>query len=71
MKEFEFRFKVDDENILNKEIKKLGFKKDSSYEMSDLIFENKEWVPGTGLRPGYFIFRIRLKTDQKPVLEFK
>jgi len=69
MKEFEKRFRQPEnmETILLD----LGFMKDDSYHMDDLIFEPNSWVPGTGLRPGYFVIRIRLVEGKDPVAEMK
>ena len=39
--------------------------------MNDLIFEPKDWIPGTGVSPDYWIVRIRLVSGQKPKLELK
>ena len=69
MIEFEIRFKL--ERDLSEDLKKLGFKKADSLKMTDLIFEPKDWVRGTGLRPGYFVKRLRLTEGQKPKLQIK
>lgn len=69
MIEFEIRFNL--ERDLTEDLKKLGFKKADSFKMTDLIFEPKSWVPGTGLRQGYFIKRLRLSDGQKPKLQVK
>jgi len=71
MKEFEMRFKADNKNKIKEDIESLDFKKRASFQMSDLIFESREWVPGQGLKPGYFIVRLRLTTHEKPKLELK
>jgi predicted adenylyl cyclase CyaB len=69
MKEFEMRFKRP-EGIEDK-IRQLGFQKHDSFQMHDLIFEPKEWIPGDDLMPGYFVIRIRLMENRKPKLESK
>src|SRR3989338_1600399 len=69
MIEFEIRFKL--ERDLSEDLKKLGFKKADSLKMTDLVFEPKDWTRGTGLRPGYFVKRLRLSDGQKPKLQIK
>ena len=69
MKEFEMRFRKP-ENIESK-LSELGFNKLEKFEMHDLIFEPKEWIPGDDLRPGYFVVRIRLVENKEPRMEMK
>ena len=71
MKEFELRFRLNNEKDIIRNVEDLDFKKRASFQMSDLIFESREWTPGQGLRPGYFVVRIRLTAHEKPKLEFK
>ncbi len=71
MREFELRFKVDDEKILKERLQKLGFRNNGKYNMSDLAFESKDWVTGDKMRSGYLVVRIRLIPGKKPLLELK
>lgn len=69
MIESEIRFKLDSDP--RQRLANLGFRHKSFSRMSDLVFEPKEWIPGTGIRKGYFIVRIRLETERVPRLEIK
>ena len=69
MEEFELRFKKPEG--IEQRIEQLGFSKQESFEMHDLIFEPKTWRPGDDLKPGYFVIRIRLVEDKRPAVELK
>jgi predicted adenylyl cyclase CyaB len=69
MEEFELRFKKP-EGIEHK-IQELGFSRQESFKMHDLIFEPKTWEPGQDLIPGYFVIRIRLIENKRPAIELK
>ena len=69
MEEFELRFKRSEG--IEQKIQELGFSKQDSFEMHDLIFEPKTWVPGHDLKPGYFVIRIRLVKNKRPAIELK
>src|SRR3989338_3268880 len=69
MIEFEARFSLDRD--LKEELFKLGFSFITKKKMADIIFEPKDWIPGTGLKKGYFVARIRLVEREKPRAEIK
>ncbi|MBR9682822.1 MAG: CYTH domain-containing protein [Candidatus Aenigmarchaeota archaeon] len=69
MEEFELRFKKP-EGIEDR-IQELGFSKKESFQMHDLIFEPKTWEPGSDLKSGYFVIRIRLVENKRPAVELK
>ena len=69
MIEFEARFSLDRD--ISEKLRELGFENSGKRKMADLVFEPKDWIPGTGLRPGYFVARIRLVEGKKPRAEVK
>ncbi len=69
MIEFEARFSL--ERDISEELSALGFLQAEKKKMSDIIFEPRDWIPGTGLRKGYFVVRIRLVEGAKPKIEIK
>lgn len=69
MLEFELRFK--DERDISLQLTELGFRKRDELRMTDLIFEPKEHVRGSGVKPGYYVVRIRLVSGNRPRLELK
>lgn len=67
--EFEARFSLDRD--ISEKLRELGFENSGKRKMADLIFEPKDWIPGAGLKPGYFVVRIRLVEGKKPAAEIK
>ena len=49
MMEYELRFRAGRD--MSEDIAKLGFEKKAGFSMSDIVFETKDWVPGTPLCP--------------------
>ncbi len=69
MIEFEARFSLDAD--ISGKLLELGFENSGKRKMADIIFEPKDWIPGAGLKQGYFVVRIRLVEGKKPAAEIK
>ena len=73
MREYELRFRLtkNTENSVRKKMRKLGFRLEKKYAMSDIIFEDRNWRPGDKAGRGYYVIRIRFRKGHEPVVELK